>query len=48
MPEYADFADDVNSLSLSEMEEIQLVIEKVLIEKKREEILYSEQDKNVQ
>ena len=41
IPKFADIAADVNSLSLSEMEEIKLIIEKVLIEKKREEILIS-------
>jgi len=40
MPKFADIVDDVTSLSLSEMEEIK-GIEKVLIEKKREEILRS-------
>ena len=36
--------DEVTSLSMSEMEEIKRIIEKVLIEKRREEILNSGED----
>jgi hypothetical protein len=41
MPKFADIVEDVTSLSLSEMEEIKRIIEKVLIEKRREEIFQS-------
>lgn len=44
MPKFADIVDNVTSLSLSEMEEIKLIIEKILIEKRREEILQSGED----
>lgn len=41
MPKFIDIVDDVTSLSLSELEEIKHIIEKILIEKRREEILKS-------
>jgi ectoine hydroxylase-related dioxygenase (phytanoyl-CoA dioxygenase family) len=41
MPKFVDIVEDVTSLSLSEMEEIKRIIEKVLIEKRRDEILQS-------
>ncbi len=41
MPKFADIVDNVTSLSLSEMEEIKHIIEKILIEKRRDEILQS-------
>jgi hypothetical protein len=44
MPKFADIVENVTSLSLSEMEEIKRIIEKVLIEKRREEILQSGED----
>lgn len=48
MPKFADIVDNVTSLSLSEMEEIKRIIEKVLIEKKREEILRSGEEAIIQ
>ena len=44
MPKFIDIVDDVTSLSLSELEEIKHIIEKILIEKRREEILKSGED----
>jgi ectoine hydroxylase-related dioxygenase (phytanoyl-CoA dioxygenase family) len=41
MPRFVDIVEDVTSLSVKEMEEIKNIIEKLLIEKKREEILKS-------
>ena len=41
MSKFIDIVDDVTSLSLSELEEIKHIIEKILIEKRREEILKS-------
>lgn len=38
MPRFADIVDEVTSLSINEMEEIKRIIEKILVEKKREEI----------
>lgn len=39
MPRFADVVEDVTSLSLKEMEAIRRIINKVLIEKKREHFL---------
>ncbi|MBY0476564.1 MAG: hypothetical protein K2Q24_02890 [Chitinophagaceae bacterium] len=41
MSKFIDIVDEVTALSLSEMEEMKRIIEKVLIEKRREEILKS-------
>jgi hypothetical protein len=36
MPRFADIVDEVTSLSTEELEEIRMIINRVLIEKKRE------------
>lgn len=41
MPRFVDIVEDVTSLSIEEMEEIKRIIEKVLIEKRRDEITKS-------
>ena len=41
MPGFVDIVEDVTSLSIDEMEEIKRIIEKVLIERRREEIAKS-------
>jgi len=44
MPRFVDIVEEVTSLSIDEMEEIKRIIEKVLIEKRREEIAQSGED----
>jgi hypothetical protein len=38
MPRFADIIEEVTSLSLEEMEEVQRILNKAVIEKKREQI----------
>lgn len=39
MPKFADIVEEVTSLNMEEMQEIRDIISKILIEKRREEIL---------
>lgn len=39
MPKFADVVDEVTSLSLEEMEEMRRIINKILVEKKRDHFL---------
>ena len=41
IPRFADIVDNVTSLSIAEMEEIKRIIEKVIAEKRRDEIAQS-------
>ena len=43
MARFIDIVEDVTSLSIEEMEEIKRIIEKILIEKRRDEILANHQ-----
>jgi ABC-type phosphate transport system auxiliary subunit len=38
MPRFADIVDEINSLSIEEIDEIKLIIDKIRIEKRREEM----------
>lgn len=44
MPRFVDIVEDVSSLSIEKMEEIKRIIEKIIIERRREEIFKSGED----
>jgi predicted nucleic acid-binding protein len=44
MPKFADIVDEVTSLSLEEMEQVETILKKVIIEKRRQQILENTQE----